>query len=247
MDVAVDLYLALPLLFTVLAVILASVFVKLRATDGDKAAETAKGEGSQGKEATEQGEERKEGDAPKEEGVPRGEKDEEGAKDEGRRIPVEEIGAEEGKAKRAGENEEPQPEEEAGAAAARTAKAADKQSQPQEMSIPRPAAEAVEEEEEEDDDDESKEEDQDWEKERLVVNEPDLDDAAGEKISFKYSPGKLRGNQYKTMMTKEELEEEQRVQREQLTAIFRLMKENSETFGEMSEGDMKEQLKLYDM
>ncbi|KAM9119768.1 matrix-remodeling-associated protein 7 isoform 2-T2 [Pangshura tecta] len=246
MDVAVDLYLALPLLFTVLAVILASVFVKLRATDGDKAAETAKGEGSQGKEATEQGEERKEGDAPKEEGVPRGEKDEEGAKDEGRRIPVEEIGAEEGKAKRAGENEEPQPEEEAGAAAARTAKAADKQSQPQEMSIPRPAAEAVEEEEEEDDDDESKEEDQDWEKERLVVNEPDLDDA-GEKISFKYSPGKLRGNQYKTMMTKEELEEEQRVQREQLTAIFRLMKENSETFGEMSEGDMKEQLKLYDM
>ncbi|XP_030390426.1 matrix-remodeling-associated protein 7 isoform X2 [Gopherus evgoodei] len=256
MDVAVDLYLAVPLLFTVLAVILASVFVKLRATEGDKAAETAKGAGSQGKEATEQGEERKqgegegkEGDALKEEGIPKGEKDEEGAKDEGRKIPVEEIEAEEGKAKRAGENEEQQPKEEAVAvaAAARTAKA-DKQSQPQEMSIPRQAAEAVEEEEEEeeDDDDESKEEDQDWEKERLVVNEPDLNDA-GEKISFKYSPGKLRGNQYKTMMTKEELEEEQRVQREQLTAIFRLMKENSETFGEMSEGDMKEQLKLYDM
>ncbi|XP_053903258.1 matrix-remodeling-associated protein 7 isoform X1 [Malaclemys terrapin pileata] len=257
MDVAVDLYLAVPLLFTVLAVILASVFVKLRTTEGDKAAETAKGEGSQGKEATEQGEERKdgegegkEGEALKEEGIPRGEKDEEGAKDEGRRIPVEEIGVEEGKAKRAEENEEQQTKEEAVAvaAAARTAKA-DKQSHPQEMNIPRQAAEVVEEEEEEeeDDDDESKEEDQDWEKERLVVNEPDLDDAADEKISFKYSPGKLRGNQYKTMMTKEELEEEQRVQREQLTAIFRLMKENSETFGEMSEGDMKEQLKLYDM
>ncbi|TFK01616.1 Kinesin-like KIF2A [Platysternon megacephalum] len=219
MDVAVDLYLAVPLLFTVLAVILASVFVKLRATEGDKAAETAKGEGSQGKEATEQGEERKdgegegkEGEALKEEGIPRGEKDEEGAKDEGRRIPVEEIGVEEGKAKRAEENEEQQQrKEEAVAAAARTAKA-DKQSHPQEMNIPRQAAEAVEEEEEEeeDDDDESKEEDQDWEKERLVVNEPDLDDAADEKISFKYSPGKLRGNQYKTMMTKEELEEEQR-------------------------------------
>nr|XP_005297603.1 matrix-remodeling-associated protein 7 isoform X2 [Chrysemys picta bellii] len=254
MDVAVDLYLAVPLLFTVLAVILASVFVKLRATEGDKTAETAKGEGSQGKEATEQGEERKdgegegkEGEALKEEGIPRGEKDEEGAKDEGRRIPVEEIGVEEGKAKRAEENEEQQTKEEAVAVAARTAKA-DKQSHPQEMNIPRQAAEVVEEEEEEeeDDDDESKEEDQDWEKERLVVNEPDLDDA-DEKISFKYSPGKLRGNQYKTMMTKEELEEEQRVQREQLTAIFRLMKENSETFGEMSEGDMKEQLKLYDM
>ncbi|XP_056670227.1 matrix-remodeling-associated protein 7 isoform X2 [Monodelphis domestica] len=31
-----------------------------------------------------------------------------------------------------------------------------------------------------------------------------------ETFSFKYSPGKLRGNQYKKMMTKEELEEEQR-------------------------------------
>lgn len=38
-----------------------------------------------------------------------------------------------------------------------------------------------------------------------------------------------------------------RVQREQLAAIFRLMKEKSDTFGEMSEGDMKEQLKLYDI
>lgn len=34
--------------------------------------------------------------------------------------------------------------------------------------------------------------------------------AADETFSFKYSPGKLRGNQYKSMMTKEELEEEQR-------------------------------------
>lgn len=33
---------------------------------------------------------------------------------------------------------------------------------------------------------------------------------AGETFSFKYSPGQLRGNQYKKMMTKEELEEEQR-------------------------------------
>ncbi|XP_074828098.1 matrix-remodeling-associated protein 7 isoform X6 [Natator depressus] len=220
MDVAVDLYLAVPLLFTVLAVILASVFVKLRAADGDKAAEPAKGEGSRGKEAgasaaAEPGQERKdgegegkEGDALKEEGIPRGEKGEEGAKDEGRRILVEEIGAEEGKAKRAAENEEPRPEEEeAVGVAARTAKA-DQQGHPQEMNVPRQAAEAVEEEEEEE---ESKEEDQDWEKERLVVKEPELDDA-DEQISFKYSPGKLRGNQYKTMMTKEELEEEQRIE-----------------------------------
>ncbi|XP_009990331.1 PREDICTED: matrix-remodeling-associated protein 7, partial [Tauraco erythrolophus] len=93
----------------------------------------------------------------------------------------------------------------------------------------------------------AEEEDQDLENEKLVVREPEDEDAADETFSFKYSPGKLRGNQYKSMMTKEELEEEQRVQREQLAAIFRLMKEKSDTFGEMSEGDMKEQLRLYDI
>ncbi|XP_009581841.1 PREDICTED: matrix-remodeling-associated protein 7 [Fulmarus glacialis] len=93
----------------------------------------------------------------------------------------------------------------------------------------------------------AEEEDPDSENEKLVVREPEDEDAADETFSFKYSPGKLRGNQYKSMMTKEELEEEQRVQREQLAAIFRLMKEKSDTFGEMSEGDMKEQLRLYDI
>nr|XP_010949032.1 matrix-remodeling-associated protein 7 [Camelus bactrianus] len=76
--------------------------------------------------------------------------------------------------------------------------------------------------------------------------EPEEEDGA-EAFSFKYSPGKLRGNQYKKMMTKEELEEEQRVQKEQLAAIFKLMKDNKETFGEMSDGDVQEQLRLYDM
>lgn len=41
MDVAVDLYVAVPLLFTVLAVILASVFVRLRSSEEDKATEPA--------------------------------------------------------------------------------------------------------------------------------------------------------------------------------------------------------------
>lgn len=36
-----------------------------------------------------------------------------------------------------------------------------------------------------------------------------------------------------------------RVQREQLAAIFQLLKDNKETFGEVSEGDMEEQLRLY--
>eukprot|EP00070_Physeter_catodon_P000067 XP_007099850.1 matrix-remodeling-associated protein 7 isoform X1 [Physeter catodon] len=93
----------------------------------------------------------------------------------------------------------------------------------------------------------------------LSEEEPELDgvegpplagpeeEDGGEAFSFKYSPGKLRGNQYKKMMTKEELEEEQRVQKEQLAAIFKLMKDNKGTFGEMSDGDVQEQLRLYDM
>lgn len=77
------------------------------------------------------------------------------------------------------------------------------------------------------------------------TEEPEEEDGAA--FSFKYSPGQLRGSQYKKMMTKEELEEEHRVQKEQLAAIFKLMKDNKDTFGEMSDGDMQEQLRLYDM
>ncbi|XP_040885584.1 uncharacterized protein LOC121175803 isoform X1 [Toxotes jaculatrix] len=63
--------------------------------------------------------------------------------------------------------------------------------------------------------------------------------------SLKYVPGKARSHHLEMMMSEEELEEEQRVQREQLAAIFQLLKDNKETFGEVSEGDMEEQLKLY--
>ncbi|KAM9424169.1 matrix-remodeling-associated protein 7 [Pholidichthys leucotaenia] len=63
--------------------------------------------------------------------------------------------------------------------------------------------------------------------------------------SLKYVPGKARSHHLEMMMSKEELEEEQRVQREQLAAIFQLLKDNKETFGEVSEGDLEEQLQLY--
>ncbi|XP_046305465.2 matrix-remodeling-associated protein 7 isoform X2 [Marmota monax] len=75
---------------------------------------------------------------------------------------------------------------------------------------------------------EEEEQDSDSEKDPPPAGPEDED---GETFSFKYSPGQLRGNQYKKMMTKEELEEEQRVQKEQLAAIFKLMKDNKETFG----------------
>ncbi|KAK2866681.1 hypothetical protein Q7C36_002737 [Tachysurus vachellii] len=74
----------------------------------------------------------------------------------------------------------------------------------------------------------------------LSVNRMDNEDQA-----LKYMPGMLRTSQLEKMMSKEELEEEQRVQQEQLAAIFKLLKENQDTFGEVTEKDMEEQLKLY--
>ncbi|XP_026206553.1 matrix-remodeling-associated protein 7-like isoform X3 [Anabas testudineus] len=63
--------------------------------------------------------------------------------------------------------------------------------------------------------------------------------------SLKYVPGKARSHHLQMMLSKDELEEEQRVQQEQLAAIFQLLQDNKETFGEVSEGDMEEQLRLY--
>ncbi|XP_061233253.1 matrix-remodeling-associated protein 7 [Neopsephotus bourkii] len=253
MDVAVDLYLAVPLLFTVLALVLASVFVRLRGAEGERPREPPAAE-------------------PARESGP-GEQAAAGAGPEaGReRLPVEEVGAVEERKEAAAEQRE-EAAEEPGPAAEPSPAAAE--------SIPRePLTEPREPEPREDAQSkvpplggsagsspeqpgqaegagehtalpskaELQGEDLDKEKEKLVVREPEDEDAADGTFSFKYSPGKLRGNQYKSMMTKEELEEEQRVQREQLAAIFRLMKEKSDTFGEMSEGDMKEQLRLYDI
>nr|XP_047920286.1 matrix-remodeling-associated protein 7 isoform X1 [Anser cygnoides] len=237
-----DLYLAVPLLFTLLALVLASVFVRLRGTGGG-------GGGGGGERLREAGAE--------EPGS--GAEAAEGPEAEGGRVPVEEVGAgDEGKEAASERREDKEKEkEEAAAAAAAAERGPEAEPSPAETeSIPRqpPAAEPREagqqqqqQQKEEEEEAETKEEEPDSESEKLVVREPEDEDAADETFSFKYSPGKLRGNQYKSMMTKEELEEEQRVQREQLAAIFRLMKEKSDTFGEMSEGDMKEQLRLYDI
>ncbi|XP_035198610.1 matrix-remodeling-associated protein 7 [Oxyura jamaicensis] len=234
-SVAMDLYLAVPLLFTLLALVLASVFVRLRGTGGG-------GGGERLREAEEPGSAAEAAEGPEAEGG---------------RVPVEEVGAgDEGKEaaseRREGKENEKEGKEEAAAAAAAAERGPEAEPSPAETEgIPRqpPAAEPREagQQQQEEEAAETKEEDPDSESEKLVVREPEDEDAADETFSFKYSPGKLRGNQYKSMMTKEELEEEQRVQREQLAAIFRLMKEKSDTFGEMSEGDMKEQLRLYDI
>lgn len=79
----------------------------------------------------------------------------------------------------------------------------------------------------------------------LRNGEDDIRESDLNSTSLKYIPGMLRAKQMEKLMTREELEEEQRVQREQLTAIFQLLRENQDTFGEVSEGEVEEQLKLY--
>ncbi|XP_036428274.1 matrix-remodeling-associated protein 7-like [Colossoma macropomum] len=74
---------------------------------------------------------------------------------------------------------------------------------------------------------------------------PSVKKRVHEEKPLKYMPGMLRTSQLEKMMSKEELEEERRVQQEQLAAIFKLLKENQDTFGEVTEKDMEEQLKLY--
>ncbi|KAM6111316.1 matrix-remodeling-associated protein 7 [Pterocles gutturalis] len=286
MDVAMDWYLAVPLLFTVLALVLASVFVRLRGAEGQREAEPPREPAETPRESGPGGE------AAAAEGAGAAG----GPEDEGGRVPVEEVGAGEEAKEAAAEQREAAAEPGPGAEPTPPATESIPRPPPAAESIPRsppeniprppPAAESIPRpppaeprEPGQREDAESKipplgaspgsslghtgqaedgcdraalsskaeEEDPDSENEKLVVREPEDEDATDETFSFKYSPGKLRGNQYKSMMTKEELEEEQRVQREQLAAIFRLMKEKSDTFGEMSEGDMKEQLRLYDI
>ncbi|XP_036920662.1 matrix-remodeling-associated protein 7 isoform X1 [Sturnira hondurensis] len=142
----------------------------------------------------------------------------------------------------AGASPEPAPPAEAsGTSALRSPGAPEPAAAPEEQGEPARPEEAEE---------QAAEEKQEQELEQELEGRQDPaepEEEGGEAFSFKYSPGKLRGNQYKKMMTKEELEEEQRVQKEQLAAIFKLMEDNKETFGEMSDGDVQEQLRLYDM
>ncbi|XP_053815998.1 matrix-remodeling-associated protein 7 isoform X2 [Vidua chalybeata] len=255
MDLAVDLYLAVPLLFTLLALVLASVFLRLRGGGGERAAERPREPAAE----------------PAREGGPGGEEaaaapaTTKGPEDEGSRVPVEEVGVgNEGKEAVAEQREaaaEPGPAAEPSPAAAESIprqppaeprQPSEEPRQPpaeprQPPAEPRQPSEEPRQPSEEPrqpghrEDAESKipplgaspgpslghrgqaedtsghealsshaeEEEVDSENEKLVVREPEDEDAADEKFSFKYSPGKLRGNQYKSMMSKEELEEEQ--------------------------------------
>nr|XP_006635393.2 PREDICTED: matrix-remodeling-associated protein 7 isoform X1 [Lepisosteus oculatus] len=250
MDVAIDMYIVTStIIFTLFAIILASVFLKMKSAPAEK--EPCKPEdeadGAQSDKANAEGDpgdgERSETDEKEPATVSREEdvKDEEAkgdaAKTEQPAEPrekaetvaggakgVEEIGAEDGEV-----NKE-HTRQEAEKASVREDTVLDESIAKTESQVPHHEA----------DKEESQNTAPAHEKGTAVAEE-----AEEVQLSLKYSPGKLRASQYENMMTKEELEEEQRVQREQLAAIFRLLKENKDTFGEMTEGDVEEQLKLY--
>ncbi|XP_066056358.1 matrix-remodeling-associated protein 7 isoform X3 [Chamaea fasciata] len=254
MDLAVDLYLAVPLLFTVLALVLASVFLRLRGGGGERAAEGPREPAAE----------------PAREGGPGGEAAAAaaGPEDEGSRVPVEEVGVgdeeKEAVAEQRDAAAEPGPAAKPSPAAAESIPRQAPQEPRQPPQEPRQPPQEPRQPPQEPrqppqeprqppqeprqpghrEDAESKipplgaspgsslghtgqaedtsghaalssheeEEEVDSENEKLVVREPEDEDAADETFSFKYSPGKLRGNQYKSMMSKEELEEEQRIE-----------------------------------
>ncbi|XP_042183618.1 matrix-remodeling-associated protein 7-like isoform X1 [Oncorhynchus tshawytscha] len=80
--------------------------------------------------------------------------------------------------------------------------------------------------------------------EPIFMTEPEDLESNAEEVHF--TPG-MKISKLEKMMTKEEMEEEQRVQNDQLAAIFLLLMQNQEALGEVTEGDMEEQLKLYSL
>ncbi|XP_060700503.1 matrix-remodeling-associated protein 7-like isoform X1 [Hemiscyllium ocellatum] len=221
MDLAVDVYVAVPLLFTVLAVIIASLYLRFRPSDPREQDASSKVDGSKADEEPKRkdSEEVKKPEDVQEEQAEK--RDEEPEKAKGK-LPVEDIGAGEGNL----QNQE-------------TTKNSEKEPAVAEEKTP-PTNEAKQE-PSNPEEKLKKEEDVDVDSTKKSPSES-ADDLVDE-----YRPGKIRGSSYGKTLTREELEEEQRIQQEQLAAIFKLMKEKKETFGDMSEKDMEEQLQLYSL
>ncbi|XP_038632556.1 matrix-remodeling-associated protein 7-like isoform X2 [Scyliorhinus canicula] len=231
MDVAVDVYVAVPLLFTVLAVLIASLYMRLRpsaASVGEQEAEASKvkesGAGEEEEEVAAAAGAGGEEDAEEAKAAPAA--DQQTAKGG---LPVEEVGAGEG---------DPQKLEKAANSEKGAVSPGEGEGEERSPPAPQPKREPTAPEEKL-----HKEEDE----AEIENTKKSLPDEGTDDLVDEYRPGKIRGSSYEKTLTREELEEEQRIQREQLAAIFTLMKEKNETFGDMSEKDMEEQLKLYSL
>ncbi|KAM4662402.1 matrix-remodeling-associated protein 7 isoform 2-T2 [Discoglossus pictus] len=169
MELDEDYSVTVPLIFTVLAVLLATLIIKLRKVPSQEAQEEEKEIVEELREETEK----------KEEELDR-EKTEAG-------VPVEEVGTVDDLPQEEVKEEEQE--------------IVTEQSAPQER---RGSSHSSQEED-------SKEEDFDAESDK-VLKISEADDADDESLPFQYLPGKLRGSEFEKMLTKEELEEEQRTE-----------------------------------
>ncbi|KAM8945374.1 matrix-remodeling-associated protein 7 [Pelodytes ibericus] len=213
MELGTDYCWIVPVIFTVLAIILATLLMKLRS-----------GEEKRESKGVQEEEQERVAEHLQEEQIKQEEKEEvkeAGDNPQTGKIPVDEVGPSEELCEDKAKDNETEAEE----CAAKERRASSHSSL---------------------EDEDSKEEDFELESDK-ILKISEADEADDEDFSFKYIPGKLRGSDYEKMLTKDELEEEQRVQREQLGAIFQMMEKNQETFGAMSDRDVKEQLKLYNM
>ncbi|XP_056405841.1 matrix-remodeling-associated protein 7 isoform X2 [Hyla sarda] len=180
MEQAGDFSMTIPLIVTALAVILATLIVKLRSAKEKTPTETAaQVEETLAEEPSETEEIDKEEPIAEDEAGERTESD--GA------ISVEEVGA----------VEEPPPPP-----------AKEHETQVEECAAKERTASSHSSQEEEED---SKEEDFETESDK-VLKISEADDADDETLFFKYLPGKLRGSDFEKMLTKDELEEEQRAE-----------------------------------
>uniref|UniRef100_UPI00398F1337 matrix-remodeling-associated protein 7-like isoform X1 n=1 Tax=Pristiophorus japonicus TaxID=55135 RepID=UPI00398F1337 len=189
MEVAVDAYLVVPLLFTVLAVLIASLYLKFRPSDAsakDEAPSCKVAESSAAEEpAGDAGEEAKHPEDGSEE---RAEKSvDEPGKAKGK-VTVEELGAEESKLQSEDPNQKSEKELASPEKSPQTSEAKQEPSHPEEKL--------------------KKEEDE----AEVASTKKSLPDEDNEDLVDEYRPGKIRGSSYEKTLTREELEEEQRVE-----------------------------------
>ncbi|XP_068118097.1 matrix-remodeling-associated protein 7 isoform X2 [Hyperolius riggenbachi] len=185
MELEGDFTYAIPLIFTVLAVILATIWVKLLSVGEKQPANTSQQEQEEVTKPVEEEEK-----TSKEDHV----KDEVAARTETGTFPIEEVGTAEElpDTKESGNREERTP----------SSQSSREEEEGKTRTIPLDILGPVEycgvgEEDTEGD---------------KVLNICEAEDADDEDFSFKYLPGKLRGSDYEKMLTKDELEEEQRIE-----------------------------------
>ncbi|XP_067914233.1 matrix-remodeling-associated protein 7-like isoform X1 [Heterodontus francisci] len=189
MDVAVDVYVAVPLLFTVLAVIIASLYLKFRPSDAsaeDQATSSKVDESKAEEEPRSNAEEAKKPEDVSEEQAEKSAQESEKAKG---KLLVEEIGAGEGNVQ-----------------SQETATNSEKQAAPPEEKSPKtneakqeysPPEEQLKKEEDE---------------AEVECTKKSLPDEGNDDLVDEYRPGKIRGSSYEKTLTREELEEEKRAE-----------------------------------